>query len=347
MIRRTCPWLIIALVCLLAGVLTAQRTQQLGKVVGQIRIAKEDFPSHQIMVELRLRGATVTSAYTDMQGGFGFFGLQANAYHVVVNDEGYNPVDEVATVNPDVTPTTMVQIILQPREAKKTDDPAGGRASGSNPYLIDPSNYNRRFPKKAVKEYDKGVGSEKKGATGEAIEHYLVALRIAPDYYPAHNNLGSLYLSKADFRSAEEEFREAVRLNPNEAQAYLNLGNLFLLTRRYSESENLLDEGLKRRPDSAFGHFLRGSLHSRMGKFVEAEKNLREALRLDPGMSQVYLQLVNMYLQENRREDAITELLAFLRAFPNAPAASKANEVLQRLRAETTPPQQHPKSDFN
>jgi len=286
------------------------------------------------MVELQLRGATVTSEYADMQGRFGFYGLQPNAYHVIVNDEAYYLVEEVATVNPDVSPLVMVQIVLQPRENKKKDDPVGKRATGSNPYLIDPGNYNKRFPKKAVKEYDKGLEAEKKGKTDEAIERYRGALKIAPDYYPAHNNLGSLYLGKGDFTSAEAEFREAVRLDQNEAQAYFNLGNVFLLTKRYTESESVLDAGLQRRPDSAFGRFLSGSLNTRMGKFAEAEKSLREALRLDPTMSQAYLQLVNLYLQQNRREDAIAELQAFLKAFPNAPAAAKANEVLHRLQGE-------------
>ena len=112
------------------------------------------------------------------------------------------------------------------------------------------------------------------------------------------------------------------------------IGNVFLLTKRYSESDKIIEEGLQRRPDSAFGRFLMGCVHSRIGKFDEAEKDLREALRLDPTMSQAYLQLVNLYLQQNRREDAITELQAFLKAFPNAPAVTKANEVLHRLQGE-------------
>src|SRR5213075_3136051 len=121
MIRRTRLWLVLPLLCLVSGPLSAQKTQQLGKIVGQIRIATADFPPRQIMVELQLRGATVTSEYADMQGRFGFYGLQPNAYHVIVNDEAYYRVEEVATVNPDVSPLVMVQIVLQARENKKKD----------------------------------------------------------------------------------------------------------------------------------------------------------------------------------------------------------------------------------
>ena len=105
--------------------------------------------------------------------------------------------------------------------------------SGGNPYLVDPADYNKRFPKKALKEYERGLDDEHKGKRDEAIAHYVGALKIAPDYYPAHNNLGRSYLSNTDFRPAEEQFREAVRLDQNDSQAYFNLGDVLMLTGRY------------------------------------------------------------------------------------------------------------------
>jgi regulator of sirC expression with transglutaminase-like and TPR domain len=64
-----------------------------------------------------------------------------------------------------------------------------------------------------------------------------------------------------------------------------------------------------------------------------AENSLENALRLDPKMPQVHLQLVNLYLQQNRRSDAIKQLQAFLQDFPNAPAAPKAREILNKLQS--------------
>jgi regulator of sirC expression with transglutaminase-like and TPR domain len=52
-------------------------------------------------------------------------------------------------------------------------------------------------------------------------------------------------------------------------------------------------------------------------------------------MWQAHLQLVNLYLQENRREDAINQLQTFLKAFPRTPNAPKARELLHKLRAES------------
>jgi Flp pilus assembly protein TadD len=336
MIRKRHSWIFLVL-ALLPPVTLLGQVQVLGRIIGQVRDPRGDFPPHQLLVELRLHGGTVESVYTDIGGRFGFSNLQANGYRIFIDDADYYPVDERADVNPDVMPYTRVLITLRSRETAQNNDPAGTRASGSNPFLLDPADYNKRFPKKALKEYERGVGAERKGNHDEAIAHYQSALKIAPEYYPAHNNLGSLYLSKADFTSAEEQFQAAVRLDRNDAQAYFNLGNLFLLKGRYSESEVALSSGLQRQPDSAFGHFLQGSLYGRTGKLPEAEKSLRAALQLDSTMWQAHLQLVSLYLQQQRRQPAITELQVFLKAFPSVSAAPKAKELLQKLQGENDP----------
>jgi tetratricopeptide (TPR) repeat protein len=342
MIRRLHPlvtrciefWIALFLACLLSGF---AHSQDAGRIIGQIRVVKGDSPPHPILVELQLRGATINSAYTDAEGRFGFYQLESDPYHIVINDDDYYPVDELTNLNLEESQFAMVQVQLRPRE-KKNADPLAKQVAGSNPYIVDPGDYNQRFPKKAVKEYEKGLEAEKKSEKDKAIEHYVTALKIAPDYYPAHNNLGALYLGKSDFKSAEEQFREAVRIDQNEAQAYFNLSNVLMLTKRFTEAETTLAAGLQHRPDSAFGYFLQGCLYGQTGKLAEAESSLQNAVRLDSKMPQAYLQLVNLYLRQNRREDAITQLQTFLKGFPDAAAAPKAKEILTKLQTEQGAP---------
>jgi len=340
MVRRFRPWLLLFLVVLFPHTLLAQ-LETLGTIAGQIRVAPGDVPSHQVLVELRLHGATVNSTYCDERGQFSFGALTPNPYRVVINDDAYYPVDVQATVNPE-TPNTIVQIFLQPREETKKDDPTRPRPSGANPFLANAGDYNKQFPKKALKEYERGLDAERKGKRDEAITHYLDALKIAPDYYPAHNNLGALYVGKSDFKSAEKQFDDAIQLDQNDAQAYFNLGNVLLMTRRYAESEIALSSGLQRRPDSAFGRFLEGCLYERTARFAQADASLHRAVELDPAMWQAQLQIANLYLQQNRREEAIAQLETFLKSFPSVPAAAKAKEVLQKLQAKPLPVKKSP-----
>src|SRR5260221_4011938 len=230
---------------------------------------------------------------------------------------------------------TFVQFPLAPRPTAKKD-PLPGRVGGSTPYLIDHAEYNRQFPKKTLKEFEKGVDADHQGKTDEAIQHYEKALTYSPEFYPAHNNLGSAYLGRQNFEGAQTQFEAALKANQNDAQAYFNLANVLLLTQRYPAAEREIGEGLQRRPDSAFGHFLRGSVYSRTGRPELAEKSLQSALRLDPQMSQVYLQLVDLYVQQKRTAEAINQIEAYLKAFPDAPFSPKARELLKRLQGEVS-----------
>jgi len=320
------------LAVLLLCCLPAWAQNEYGTVSGEVRVAKTDHPG-RILVELQLHGSTIATAYCDVSGTFGFSLLPANPYHVVVRDDRFYPVDELARLDPSISPTTAVHINLIPRHTT-SEKTAPERIKGSNPYMVDLAEYKRHFSKKAVKEFDKGVESDSRGKPDDAIGYYEKALSLAPDFYPAHNNLGSDYLSKSNFAGAEKEFREAIHLNQSDSQAYFNLGNVLVLTKQYPQAEIILHQGLQRRPDSAFGHFLLGSLYIRTGQLSEAERNLNQALELDPTMSQTYLQLVNLYVQENRRPEAIAKLQAFLHAFPDGPYTSKAKEILKKLQSD-------------
>ena len=112
-----------------------------------------DFPSTRCWWNLRARG-NHEQRVRRCPGHFSFTGLQPNVYHIVINDDAYYPVDELEDVNPETIEQQGAD--LSPaREEKKNADPiaAGiGRQSLSGR----PGDYNKRFPKKAVKEYERG-----------------------------------------------------------------------------------------------------------------------------------------------------------------------------------------------
>jgi tetratricopeptide (TPR) repeat protein len=305
---------------------------QTAKIMANIRVARGDVPAHPVLVSLEMRGSVIASAYNEDSGRVGFYGLAANEYKVTVNDDDYEPFSATVELDPTKSPQYFVQITLVPRPGAKKD-PLPERVGGSNPYLIDPAEYNRQFPKKTLKEFDKGVEADHQGKTDEAAEHYQRALSYSPNYYPAHNNLGTAYLGRQKFAEAQEQFEAALKANQNDVEAYFNLANVLLLTQHYPDAEHQLDEGLKRMPDSAFGHFLQGLLYSRTARPELAEKSLQSALQLDPKMSQAYLQLVNLYLQEKRTPEAISQLETYLKTFPDSPLSPKVRETLKRLQA--------------
>jgi tetratricopeptide (TPR) repeat protein len=323
-------WFILLVSLVLTSQIRAQQANSLGKIIGIIRVSRGDFPQYPVLVSLEMRGSPINSTYTDGQGRFGFYSLVANEYTITVNDEAYEPFTETVNVNPETSPMNFAQVMLIARANAKKDS-LPGRVEGSNPYLIDPAAYYNHFPKKTLKEFDKGRDADQKSNHDEAIQHYLKALEYSPDFYPAHNNLGTIYLSRQNFDAAETQFEAALKTNQNDGQAHFNLANVLVLTQHYGDAEREIDEGLQRRPDSAFGKFLQGLVYTHTNHPDLAEKSLQSALQLDPKMSQAYLQLVNLYLQQKRTTEAIAELEAYLKVFPDSPLSSKVRETLKRL----------------
>jgi len=302
-----------------------------GSIVGEVHAGTGDF-SGRVFIELQLRHATLDSIYSDDEGKFGFYSLGSNPYHVVINDERFQPVDQLAAVNTSISAVTIVRITLVPREPVKKE-PLPDRPQGSNPDLVATAEYRRRFPKAAIKEFDRGVKADNDQRHDEAIQHYQKAIALAPEFYPAHNNLGSDYVSRSDFEAAKGQFEEVIKLNQSDAAAYFNLSNVCLLMHDFEDAQKFLDEGMRREPESALGHFLLGSLKIHSGEHAAAEAALRQAMQLSPTMVQPRLQLVNLMLEEGRREDAAAQLRDFLQAFPESSFSPQARQLLKRLEA--------------
>jgi tetratricopeptide (TPR) repeat protein len=314
-----------ALLFLLAAGPSAWSQQQMGSILGIVRVVRSSFPS-PVLVSLQLHGATIATCYTDSDGRFAFNTLPANLYQVVINDDFYLPFETKVEIKPDIQPLNILQVTLVPRTSASN--------AAAAPYVVSPSDFNR-MPPKAIKEYERGLKMEAAGKPDDAIEHYQKAIKAAPDFAMAHNNLGSLFIAKAQFPEAQKELEESIRFAPADSKAYFNMANLMLLTGKLQDAERYLQDGFRKQPDSAFGLFVQGSVLERSGKLEDAERTLRRALQLDPKLTRPHLELVNVYLLANRPADAVAELRAFLQQAPSDPLAPKAREVLARLEAAT------------
>jgi len=219
-----------------------------------------------------------------------------------------------------------MQVLLIPRP--------GRSRSTATPSVVSAIDFTR-YPKNAIKEYELGAKNEAQGKPDEAIDHYLKAIKKAPNFAMAHNNLGALYVAQSKFADAQTELTASIRLAPSDSKAYFNLANLMLLNSKLPQAEEYLQQGFRLQPESAFGLFVQGSVFERSGKLPNAESSLRRALEIDRNLARAHLELVNVYLMQQRPADAVAELRMFLQAAPADPFAPKAREVLARLEAAT------------
>lgn len=332
----------LCLCCLLFPGQTAAQQQTLGSIEGHLRVTRGGSPPERVLVLLQFRGATINSVYTDSQGVYGFHNLNPNPYYIVIDDDHYQPVRLEAEISPlQLAPIVFVDITLVARPPDKEDAKVPSKSSGANQNLTDVREYTAKFPKPAVKEFEKGAQADAAGKKDDAIRHYQKAIQIAPEFYEAHNNLGSDYLSKSDFPAARQEFEQAIQGNQSDAAGYFNLSNAYMLMNNLPDARKYLEEGIRREPESALGQFLLGSLNMKIGKLPEAERALRQAIKFNPVMVQPRLQLVNLLLQQGKKQEAIGQLHEFVTTFPDNPFSPQARKVLERLEGPSqakTPP---------
>src|SRR5579862_46226 len=156
-----------------------------GSIVGQVRIAPGNEITSPVLITLSSRGATVNSIYTDNEGRFGFNQLPGNLYHLVINEDGYAPVEQEVAIDPVTSSMQVLTIYLVPREAKPK---APSTIQGGNTRLADSALYTLQIPKPARKEFEKGVKADKNAKPDDAIKYYEKAVAISPEFYEARNN---------------------------------------------------------------------------------------------------------------------------------------------------------------
>lgn len=140
------------------------------------------------------------------------------------------------------------------------------------------------FNKGLAYHFGKGVEPSEE----EALKYYLQALKLDPDYFNALYSAGFIYYGRGDYTRARKYFGQAI----NSARG-------------------------KSPRNEAMAASAYGSCFHKEGKFKEAEKWFRAAVRKDPSLAEAHANLINLYLAQDRREEAKKAIEIAQKAAPN------------------------------
>ncbi len=138
-------------------------------------------------------------------------------------------------------------------------------------------------PDNADAQNNLGQRYQQRGEYQKAIEAYLEAIRMRPNFYGAYNNLAVCYGNLKMYPEAEEALRKCIALKPDDFYAMNNLAVMYIETNRIDEGLRFAEAAVKVEPGYANGRVTLGSVYAMQRRFDEAEAQFREALRLDPG----------------------------------------------------------------
>ena len=165
-----------------------------------------------------------------------------------------------------------------------------------------------------------GTGYYSIGQYGVAIEELNEALKADPNYVPALNSLGLVYMALKEDRKARANFERGVRLAPNDSDVNNNYG-LFLCDRK-QEKESLkyfvaaLKNPLYRNPGETYVNA--GICARRAGDVAMAEEFIMKAIALRPDDPRALFALADIQFNRGDFLTAKFNLTRYMQQVPNA-----------------------------
>ncbi len=141
------------------------------------------------------------------------------------------------------------------------------------------------------------------------------AVKMFPDFAPAHEGLGEVFMLQGKLPAALEYLQRAGELEPDNASVQLKLGKVLAGLGRTDEANNAFEESFKRTPHRQT--LVEGLQRQRMGDLKGAEQQYRKVLRQDPDDVDALRLLAGLAMRAKQWSDAETLLKKALDLAPD------------------------------
>jgi type IV pilus assembly protein PilF len=173
------------------------------------------------------------------------------------------------------------------------------------------------------------------GNLGVALQEANEALKADPNFVPAHNVLGLVYMELRDDKAAESSFLRALRINPLDSDSNNNYGWFLCQRKREKDSVKFFLDALRNplylTPEKSWVNA--GICARQAGDEVNAEDYFQRALKLRPTQPQALQQLADMAFKRGNAAGAKSYLARVQRdaSSPSAEFLWLALRVERRL----------------
>jgi tetratricopeptide (TPR) repeat protein len=146
---------------------------------------------------------------------------------------------------------------------------------------------------------------------------WLQTIRLNPDCWMAHLNLGTIVLQKGRVDEATARFQKALAIKPDYAEAQYNLGLVSFKLGRMDEAITQYQKALAIKPDYTDAFYNLCLSFSKQGRLDEAISYYQQALQINPDFLDAHIGLGNILLQTGRVDDAIIHFQEALEINPD------------------------------
>jgi len=157
------------------------------------------------------------------------------------------------------------------------------------------------------------------GLHDRAIAALKQAIRIFPHYPEAYNNLGTLMIKKKNFEAAEKILFTALKLRPYYGKAFFNLGRLYLEKKDEETAWTYFKKATQGDLDTVEGFLTLGQMSLKVKKFDEAVMALETAVSRGGRNETTFFSLANAYFMTKSFDKASQVYSQLVQAKPQDP----------------------------
>lgn len=183
-----------------------------------------------------------------------------------------------------------------------------------------------------------GMAYHASGNLGEAEKAYLRSLRLDPNLFETHFNLGELRVATGAYRDAEAAYRTFLNAKPENAShapAWRGLAVAQLRQNKLAEAESSLGQALRTEPKDAQAWNVLGMTRIQQRRFQDAYDTFIYAAHQDPSLSDAHRNAAVTAQQHlGNPQAAIASYRAYLAT--NPPDAAAVREILETLTAPSS-----------
>ena len=301
---------------------------------GKVVMPSGTQPNNPVRVKLTFNGRPIHETFSDLSGRFAFPGLSRGRYQLTAEGDGVS--FETTTVYADISAfgssgqTFTQDIQLRPIPAKP------GQQTG----VINA--FTQQVPEAARQAYVLGVKNIEEGKIDAGIENMRNAIKIFPEYFDAHLQLGNTFLKTDQFNLAIAELDLARQINPNDERAYQSFGLLLMKQKNFAVAVAVFAEAARLNPSNPMNAVMRAtalihqaatSADERVFLLGRAEVAMNQAATLSENKLKPDSLTVALFHElRGDPEKAAAELDSYLQKNPQLKNSAALQNEIKRLR---------------
>ena len=189
-------------------------------------------------------------------------------------------------------------------------------------------------PKKAQKEYEKGLQLAQKSRYDEAEKHLEAAVDEYPKYAIALFQLGNVKQALGNVAGAQKSFQLAIQADPKYVSPYDRLASMAIQSGNWEEAETWSKQEIQLNPiEFPSGFFFNAMAGYQLKHIDEAEKSAKDLVKLDTAhhFPQGEGLLAQILVEKGQYAEAAAHLRTYLALVPNAKDAPALKQALAKI----------------